>query len=543
MFKKIWNIAYQIATGLGIALCCSALLLMANPARINALNAIPGDSLSSQSLSSFGKFDEGGSFAFPQQAVADFGTDHVSWEAGQKPADTLPIGIWNTAFKIGQLSTAQINKGQDMESAGLDNYKFLKQMPVADLVKGIPNLANMKINAVPAIKGLVEAGIASGKIPPTINIGGIEIPITKIGDLVTNRDWASTPIGANGNNTSALPASSIPGLSTTPLSKFPGIMANPASKIPGLPQMPIVEMPGFGIPTGYSIGKADLIRTKEPVRRKVISGSKETPNAQCLRADCNHLEIQGIGNPLLKGAQIVDGDKQSVSGGYGILKMVAGGIEKVGLQPYGEPIQEVYSGFNAKKGTFKRSWYFNYCNHGMFDLGCTPHFIGPIPIGSLKEGNSTPLLLGNVSIPMTVPSQVISAIPIPRLPALPGLPGTSPSRSQTSTTPNTISAIPTAPAAATTTTTSATNPDLGQLSTSILKVLPNANPTQVNELLTFDAALIDPVTMQRYKTEDLTPLVIQQLISGVNSKDGTPLSLSIGTTVEDIVAKVKANGK
>ncbi len=75
-----------------------------------------------------------------------------------------------------------------------------------------------------------------------------------------------------------------------------------------------------------------------------------------------------------------------VKGGSGILDMVNGGMEPTGRVPFGAVFKVVLSGTDESKGTGQFSIYTRFCSNSFFaPLGCTPYFIGPIPVWSTKE--------------------------------------------------------------------------------------------------------------------------------------------------------------
>ena len=518
---------YWVGFGMALSLVLSGLLLAASPEKVKvwAAGAPAGDTLSHETLSSLGKFKKGGSATLPDNFAAQFGTNKIQWSAGERPVDALPAGVWNSAFKVGQLSTAEINPSQDMDGAGLDNYGFVKGMPMGNLIKGIPPLGERNISDVKPIADLVAAKVADGSMaPPAIGDDSSSIPITKIDDLVKSPGWAETPMPSD---LSPYAASDLPGLANAPIGNFPGAMGKPASKFPGLANMPIADMPGFNLPSGYQVGYFDAIRTKEPAVRKVISGSKETPNAICESKDCNHIEVQAIFGGVLSGAQIVDGSTQTVNGGYGFLRSISS-QEKAGMQPYGEPIQEVYENLNAKAGDVDRNWYFNLCNHGWIDWGCSAHFIGPIPIGTIHEGDKLPLLLGNISIPVKLSPIKPSAVRKLLSSANAG----NTSSTSKNPTPTPLGPPPTVPKAS-------ESFDVKSATNKITAVLP-VTPEQTATALENQKKKINPSTGQAYPDNVVLRRTIEELVSGTNSPDrNNATSLELGQTVDEIVKQLQ----
>jgi hypothetical protein len=415
--KKSLKMLYWMGFGLGASLVTSGVVLMFNPVYLHAAPPpapVPGNLLAGKSLNSLGAFTKDGSVQLPPQAAEYLGgLTTITWKKGQKPSEILPIAMWDTAFKAGALTPAQINPSLNMDNMRLGQY--LEKVSISELVRAMPDLANRSISEVKPIYDLINSQVAQGAQFPSIPDGSDSGSrnVSTLAELVQVPEWSGQKLG----NVSSYSGKDIPGVSNTPLNNFESVRRQPATSVPGLANVKIEDMPGFNLPAGYAIVKPDVIRTREIVTRKVLSGSKNEPNAVCKKDTCNHLEVRGMinGTPI-DGGQIVDGDTQEVSGGYGLLGNVNNGREPTGFLPYGDRIKEVYDNFDAKSGDVGRSWYFDYCQKiylpfgAVIDLGCTPHFIGPIPIGTIHEGDGTPLLLGNINIPMTVSGQKLKSV-------------------------------------------------------------------------------------------------------------------------------------
>lgn len=487
-------------------------------------------------LEQLGNFDSAGNVEIPQAAASEVGIANISWQKGQNPAQALPLGVWNTAFGVGDLTPQQINpQTPDLNGAALSNFSYLKGQNIGSVVKAIPALKNLPIDRVKPIFDAV--GILSGRNPPRT-----------VGDLANNPFYAQKLLP---DNLAQYPASSIPGLTDTPIKNFSGIMGLKAIDVPGLAQLPLAQMPKFNLPAGYQLAKFDLIRTKEVADRKVISGSKEEPNAVCTDASkCNHIEVQSLGGGAINGAQIVDGDTQRVKGGYGLLGAISGGKEAPGFYPYGDRIKEVYYNFQATEGTIDRGWYFDYCQSGWFvDFGCTPHFIGPIPLGKLHEGSQIPLLLGNINIPISAGEVVSTATAIGK-----EIQDTTPSTPPTASTDDNSSidlssdrkstdGVPKSPNVIAETATQLTGGiDSQKLTNAIVNILPNGNAKQIGQLLNATAQEIDPDTGAKFTGSKLIDRITTKYIAGNNAEIGSDAqSIDLGMSVSEIVARVSQN--
>jgi hypothetical protein len=91
----------------------------------------------------------------------------------------------------------------------------------------------------------------------------------------------------------------------------------------------------------------------------------------------------------------VSGKYQEVKGGIGVLAAVNGGKEPTGRHPFGEAFKLVITDVSEKQGTASLAMFFRFCSRGTVDLGCTPYFIGGVPLMTVKEGD--PIFLGRVT--------------------------------------------------------------------------------------------------------------------------------------------------
>jgi hypothetical protein len=499
--------------------------------RLPAQAIVPNAASIPPTLADMGSFDRPGNFHLPEAAAKSFGATDISWQKGQLPVNALPLGVWNTVFGVGDLTPKQLNpQALNLNGAALSNFGFLKGQNIGSLVQAIPSLKNLPISQIKPIADAV--GIITSKNSPKT-----------IGDLANNPFYAQKLLPAD---LSKYGAASIPGLTDTPLKNFPGVMGNAtAADVPGLAQFPIPQMPKVNTPAMYQMARFDVIRTKEVATRKVLSGSSAQPNAVCTDASkCNSIEVQGVLGGVINGGQIIDGDTQQVTGGYGILGNVNNYQEAPGFYPYGgsnseQGIKEVYYNFQAQAGTIDRGWYANFCHADyafgvkVFDWGCTPHFIGPIPIGKLHEGSKIPLFLGNISIPVSVNEAVSTATAVVKqienkTPSAQSLPSTS----SLNVMPN-VSEVGTQ-------LTGGIDPQ--RLTTAIVNILPNSNAQQIRQILDSTAQEIDPNTGAKFIGSRLIDRTTTKYIAGNNAEiNNDAQSLSLGMSVGEAVAKVSQN--
>ena len=66
--------------------------------------------------------------------------------------------------------------------------------------------------------------------------------------------------------------------------------------------------------------------------------------------------------------------------------MVNDGRKPTGRHPFGDGFKVVISDINTKKGTVRTNIYLRICKRTFsLDFGCTPYFIGPIPLFVVSE--------------------------------------------------------------------------------------------------------------------------------------------------------------
>ena len=187
----------------------------------------------------------------------------------------------------------------------------------------------------------------------------------------------------------------IPGLDQAAIGEFAGWEELAISEVPGLDQVPFGNFPnpiasilgGFGGTHDVTYGPKE--HTVTPTKFAITGSDQEGFSVQCAQDNgCAYLELEGPG--AMHGAQWIAGGsgkgQQMVEGGKGLLAMVNGGKEPTGRVPFGDVFKIVLTGTDEASGKGDFALYMRYCQKAMFvDLGCTPYFIGPIPIWSTKE--------------------------------------------------------------------------------------------------------------------------------------------------------------
>jgi hypothetical protein len=319
--------------------------------------------LGQNSIGSMAKFTQGLNTSIPFQAQnALGGVTNINCPKGASPASCVPMAVWNTTFKTGDLTPSQIaqktGKSIDPNSSLATATPWLSQLKISDVLAANPSMARMPVTMANGFK---------------TTLGTLQNQGNKaLGNVV---DLRQTKIAQ------------FPQIQNVKLGQYNGLSKLPANTVPGLSQIKLPDMPGFAISGGMALMKLDAIRTKEKnVQHMVMSGSNRQPNAQCDR-NCDYAEFNPwVGLPYLKGAKIISGDSLSVRGGEGILAAVNGGMEPTGVEANigSGGVKFVIRNLNAKQGSATVNINIRACG---WLVGCTPYFIG-IPLFNISEKNN-----------------------------------------------------------------------------------------------------------------------------------------------------------
>jgi hypothetical protein len=187
-----------------------------------------------------------------------------------------------------------------------------------------------------------------------------------------------------------------------------------AQSLPNLPSLPSVP----GLPSLPGIAKIDIPfgSDREVKALYTLSGSTRNDRFKpepCSNGRCSNFELADavkLPGLSIKGRQWVD-KHQMVPGGKGFLASVNGGLEPTGLVPwgFGVPFKLVAEEINENWGEVRFALYTRVCvRTPLADFGCTPFFIGPIPIpasgGVVREG-------GDILIQTSNPPPVVDIPP------------------------------------------------------------------------------------------------------------------------------------
>ena len=381
----------------------------ASPVQAQAASELPvaSDSAGRQtpawdrvSFSALPAFENAGVLNVPEDATGhlDYKLSR-SWQAGDSVLSVLKLGDVQDAFALGnfRLGDAVQLGGFDPARLSLNNFSFLRDENIADLVSRIPAIGGFKINEVRPLYDLITQRIPS-----------VAQTLSQMGDF---RVWSEQSIAALarlpevGNlslsnlDLSQYSFTQLPGLEQATLSSIPDWQNLNLAQIPGLGNVPFSAFfnPGqfLGLIAIHDVtygGNTEHEESRWTPTQHSISGSYQVGfNADCAQPKgCDYLELNSptslgsIGDPTgLHGARWIRGGsgagEQMVKGGFGILGMLNGGQEPTGRHPFGKAFKVVLTNTDESTGTGKFGLYFRVCHRHPIDLGCTPYFIGPIP--------------------------------------------------------------------------------------------------------------------------------------------------------------------
>ena len=304
------------------------------------------------------------------------------WSAGQEPESFLSLGDFQDSFQLQNLNldTVAAASGINTQSATLDSFGVMVHQSLDSLMQAVPSLGDFPIDQVPAVRDLIAQSVGSFDSSQTISQLLSQSP--PLGEL----SFASLDL-------SQYTVESVPNLGTAPLGGFQDWQQVTIEAIPGLEQVPFSEFPNAPTADGQTVGKVDVVfGAAEQSRTKSISGSTEQVNAPCSKG-CGHIELSG---GAVLGRQWMSGKYQEVQGGHGVLGSVNGGKEPTGRHPFGDAFKLVVTDISEPQASASLAMFFRICaRNGPVDLGCTPYFLGGVPMMTVKEGDA--IFLGRVT--------------------------------------------------------------------------------------------------------------------------------------------------
>ncbi len=384
---------YFFITGLGLFLLLSGTVLVVRSSALApspSTASIPVVNLEGAKVPDWGKitFDSlpainsNGGFQANAEVVQQLGYDPSrQWSQGQKPSNFVALGDFQNSFNLQNFDLSQIGQtsGIDTQSAGLDKFGVMPFQDLKSLVKAVSGLGDFPIDQVLPIRDLITQSVGSFDTNQTIDQLLAKAP--QLGDL----SFASL-------NLSQYKIANIPNLDTTQLGAFKNWQAVKIEDIPGLPKVPWANFPNAPQADGQTVGKVDVVfGAAEHKRNRSISGSTMEGFGVPCEKGCGHIELSG--NSVL-GRQWDSGKYQEVRGGLGVLGSVNGGKEPTGRHPFGEAFKLVLWDISEPQGTASMAMFFRVCARGTPDLGCTPYFMGNVPLMTVRENE--PIFLGKV---------------------------------------------------------------------------------------------------------------------------------------------------
>lgn len=299
------------------------------------------------------------------------GLTSINCPKGATPAACIPMAVWNTTFRTGDLTPASIAQKTGVvinpNSSLAQTAPWLSRLTVSEVLAANPAMASMAVTT------------ASGLRTTLGNLGTSQAN-QLLGNMVDLRQTS---------------VAQFPQIQNIQLKQFPGLAKLPASAIPGLPGIKIPDMPGFSLPAGAALMKLDLVRTKERNIRHMVMSDR---GAYKCDSNCDYGEFRPwVGLPYLNGAKIISGDSQQVPGGSGLLAMINGGKEPAGVEfNLGSGgVKFVIRNLAGRGGSARVNINLRGCG---WLVGCTPYFVG-IPLFTISEKNNWfPLPTTNGSI-------------------------------------------------------------------------------------------------------------------------------------------------
>lgn len=338
----------------------------------------------------------------------------ISWLAGTPVANILPLGSLQALFStsISELSLNDIAglAGQSLGGLSLNDFAVSNWQSIKDLVTAIPLLGDTAMSALESvarpIADLIKQTFPQAFVYNTLNDA-----------LSAGKDSLSDIYGFGGqylsqlNNLISYGLDEIQGLIDTAFGKFKAWQQSLVNKVPFLKN---ISWKKLGIPDTLSflptLAKVDLVLgTKEKFQGQfassvrgfltnTISGGVYSGffNQPCQENECPHIELTG--SALVKGKRIVSGLVQKVEGGTGFLKVVNGGKEPTGFEPFKIPGGLVKLVFTHKgpgdgSDSFQVALYFCVRVDIWGTKHETPKFIGPIPLLTVRTKQWIPVAL------------------------------------------------------------------------------------------------------------------------------------------------------
>ncbi|NEQ48210.1 MAG: hypothetical protein F6K00_33630 [Leptolyngbya sp. SIOISBB] len=381
------------------------------------------ESLGTQTFGSLSTSRDGSIPNLPEDIAAELGFDTGrSWSAGTPLSDVIRLGDLGNSFYPQALSIGDIGRatGVDPSNFALSNYDSLLSRQSLGSLANLTGIQDFKLNEVAPVQRIFDSVVRPELLQIAGQIGDLKFDeflspedyVTSellkfgertIGDIISAPDLLSGTGVFGDINLSDAPAGileefgvgDLPGFENIPLGELEGWQDLVLSQVPGLSEVPFGDFPNpiaaitGGIGATHDVTYGHMEHRVTPTKRSITGSDQAGFNVQCAQErGCAYLELEGPGP--MHGAQWMAGGngqgQQMVEGGKGLLKIVNGGKEPTGRVPFGDVFKIVLTGTNESGGSGDFALYTRYCQKSFFvDLGCTPYFIGPVPLWSTKE--------------------------------------------------------------------------------------------------------------------------------------------------------------
>jgi hypothetical protein len=380
--QTLFRWIYFFVTGFGLALVCSGILLVANAdipvAEVDGAKVPNWQEITFDSL---GAISSSGSYQADSAVVDQLGYDpSKSWTQGQKPGEFMTLGDF-PSMSLGNFdldTLGELAGGIDPKGFKLDEFGLMAKQTIDSLVKAIPELNNFPVSQLLPIQDLI--GQQVGGFDATKTLGEILQSNPQLGGL-----------GFDSIDLSQYQVGNIPNLNLTQMGAFKDWQSATLDEIPNLTQVPLSAISVQA--NGATVGKVDVVfGAAESKLSKTISGSNVEGFGVPCDKGCAHIEVSGANGVL--GREWVSGKYQEVQGGEGVLGQVNNGLEPTGRLLFGDAFKAVVWNLDETTASGDLALFFRICKKGMPDLGCTPYFIGGVPLMNFKE--TDPILLGTI---------------------------------------------------------------------------------------------------------------------------------------------------
>jgi murein DD-endopeptidase MepM/ murein hydrolase activator NlpD len=332
-------------------------------------------------------YEKAGSITSAVDLAIELGYDPKrDWLPGDRPAEVFVLGDFQSSLNAERLSLDQIAQlsGMNLPNLRIADMPFLQNTTLSDLAEAVPSLKAFTLAEIPALANLI-GGDLSQSLEEALSVDSL------VGNLKISEYLGDFSV------------LDIPNLDLTALSSFTNWQAMAIADIPGLADIELGALSEVmsvfsGVTATHDMTYGSKEHRKTPTQFSITGSNQAGFSVQCAQErGCAYVELEGTGK--MHGAQWIAGGsaegQQMVEGGQGLLGVINNGEEPTGRQPFGGAFKVVLTETDEAKGTADFALYFNVCAKGaFFDLGCTPYFLGPIPMPILNSKEKGMVITG-----------------------------------------------------------------------------------------------------------------------------------------------------